>query len=142
MLGQGPVALTQVIALADAAFESMGTGCTSWEAVGSCLFLIGPFCFFAFAGMRLYHHQRKGDFRYEAAQRPTWAELRSSVSEAKGCFGKMSAIQMYYGKVCMRGEWKFDNSHARHWSFLLADMGYLGIGKPRCVHVHSVCMLC
>ena len=100
--------------------------CAGWTAVGIFILMLGPVGFFVLAGFRISHHIHTGDLRYEEAPRPTWAGLKSAVSEAKGCSAKIKAVQGFYGECIARGEWNADNPHARRWGFVLGDMSKFG----------------
>ena len=100
--------------------------CAGWTVLGTFILLLGPLGFLVLAGLRILHHIHTGDLAYEEAPRPTWADLKSAVSEAKGCGGKIKAVQGFYGECIARGEWNSDNPHARHWGFVLGDMTKFG----------------
>ena len=118
---EGPVVLIQVLALVEAAFEGISTGCSSWITVGFLILAVGPLAFLFLSVWRVCTHVKTGDLFYVKAPRPTWAQLRASLSEAKGCWGQMKALQSFYEQWRAKGEWRIDNPHARHWGFLLGD---------------------
>jgi len=122
----GAVFLSQILALVEASFQGIATGCTVWVAAGFCVFAAGPLAFLILAIWRVLTHMRSGDLAYEDAPRPTWAGLRESLTEAKGCCGKPQALLDFYDACRARGEWKNDTPHARHWNFLLADSTKIG----------------
>jgi hypothetical protein len=122
----GAVFLSQILALVEASFQGIATGCTVWIAAGFCVLAAGPLAFLILAIWRVLTHMRSGDLAYEDAPRPTWAGLRESLAEAKGCCGKPQALLDFYDACRARGEWKNDTPHARHWNFLLADSTKIG----------------
>jgi hypothetical protein len=122
----GPVLMTQMIAMTDAAFAGIGSGCTAWMSVGFLLLLFGPLGFLVLVSWRIFGHIKTGDLKFEASPRPTMAGLRVSLNEAPGCFGKVKALKTFYGEWRAKGEWNSDNLHARHYTFVLGDMSKLG----------------
>ena len=62
---EGPVLLTQLIAMAEAAFVGIGSGCAGWVVSGTFILLVGPLAFLALACFRVLHHLHTGDLKFE-----------------------------------------------------------------------------
>ena len=62
---EGPVMMTQMIALSDSAFTSLGTGCAHWMVFGGVILLVGPLGFLLLAMSRIRQHMRTGDLSFE-----------------------------------------------------------------------------
>ena len=62
---EGPVLLTQLIAMAEAAFVGIGSGCAGWIVSGTFILLVGPLAFLVLACFRVLHHLHTGDLKFE-----------------------------------------------------------------------------
>jgi len=124
---EGPVLMTQLLALTDAGLAAVSTRCTSlWVIVGYCFLIVGPAGFLVGAFFRILYHRRAGNLVYEKADRLNFSVVCADLSH-KGVVGKVRSLWASYTVWITGGEWKVDNQHARHWAFVVG--AYLRLGS-------------
>ena len=67
---EGPVLVTQLLALSDSAFVGIGSSCPGHIIAGACLLLLGPLAFLGMAAFRIAHHVVTGDMAYQVNTMP------------------------------------------------------------------------
>ena len=67
---EGPVLMTQLLALSDSAFVGIGSGCHGHIIAGAFLLLLGPLAFVGMAALRIAHHVVTGDMAYQVKRLP------------------------------------------------------------------------
>ena len=112
---EGPVFLTQFMALTEALLGLLATGCVWIVVVSAVLVCLGPVAFIVYAGYALHARKQDGSLQYERSPWPSSADLRARWSSAK-CVGKYWALQDYWSELKKRGGWGDDSRPGRHWS--------------------------
>jgi len=112
---EGPVFLTQFMAMSEALLGLLGTGCVWIVVVSAVLLCLGPVAFIVYAGYALHARKADGSLQYERRPWPSCAEFRARWSSAKW-FGKYWALQDYWAELKTRGAWGDATRPGRHWS--------------------------
>ena len=99
--------------MADTGFLNLASGCSLWQGIGVAVLLLGPVALLVGSIWRVTRHIKSGEMEYADATWPGTKGDLKSVSEAKGCFGRLKEAHAYYNEYRVRGEWTSDNPHTR-----------------------------
>ena len=120
VLTQGPVFLTQFMAISESLIRLVGVECPAIQAGAGVLLAAGPVAFMAYAAYKLFAHRQNGDLEYEPAAWPSWTECKDTMAQAKW-YGKIYALQDYLGALKIRGGWSDASDAGRRWGFLMGS---------------------
>ncbi len=117
---QGPVFLTQFMAISESLIRLVGVDCPGIQAGASVLLAAGPIAFMSYTAYRLFAHKHHNELEYEPADWPNWTACKNAMAEAKW-YGKLYVLYDYVSALKVRGEWSDNNSAGRHWGFVVGD---------------------
>jgi hypothetical protein len=130
---EGPVFLTQFLAICDAMSALIDTRCYWHKIIGGGIIGAIPGLFLIVAVLRLRKHQREGTIVYTLRPQPTISHVFKTFWETSGICAKLVYLWSAKTNRSIRGEWNDDNGSARRWTFFFD--GFSGPGWKYAVFV-------
>ena len=79
-----------------------------------------PFFLLAASWIRIRQLVKKGDLEYVKNPRPSFKEAKETISNSKGCFGKLVMVKILWNKSHERGDWE-DNEKSVMWAWIASN---------------------
>ena len=130
---EGPVFLTQFLAICDAMSALIDTRCYWHKIIGGGIIGAIPGLFLIVAVLRLRKHQREGTIVYTLRPQPSISHVLKTFWDTSGICAKLVYLWSVKTNRSIRGEWNDDNGSARRWTFFVD--GFSGPGWKYAVFV-------